>query len=112
MWRANPRPPNYTPFPQNAFSVGGGGGGGGGRGREEEWRSERTEQETKRHRGGFCEKEKREEKCGRGSEGGLVMRGEERKKERKSIYLQLPCEMLMGSLSSGKPAPAICSSVK
>lgn len=27
-------------------------------------------------------------------------------------YLQLPCEMLIGSLSSGKPAPAMCSSVK
>lgn len=58
-------------------------------------------------------------------EGGLVMRGRtaheqkkikinrEKGKEKKiMIYLQLPCEILMGSLSSGKPAPAICSSVK
>lgn len=28
------------------------------------------------------------------------------------LYLQLPCEMLIGSESSGKPAPAKCSSVK
>lgn len=49
------------------------------------------------------------------SEGGLVMSGgtvPKRREEEIRIYLQLPCEMLMGSLSSGKPAPAICSSVK
>lgn len=56
------------------------------------------------------------------SEEGLVMRrgrvhSKEKKEEKKetekrNIYLQLPCEMLIGSLSSGKPAPAICSSVK
>lgn len=28
------------------------------------------------------------------------------------LYLQLPCEILIGSESSGKPAPAKCSSVK
>lgn len=28
------------------------------------------------------------------------------------VYSQLPCEILIGSESSGKPAPAICSSVK
>lgn len=49
------------------------------------------------------------------SEGGLVMSGgtvPKRREKEIRIYLQLPCEMLMGSLSSGKPAPAICSSVK
>lgn len=49
------------------------------------------------------------------SNEGLAMKGgtvQETEEEEIRIYLQLPCEMLIGSLSSGKPAPAICSSVK
>lgn len=41
-----------------------------------------------------------------------MKRKKEKEKEEIRIYLQLLCEMLIGSLSSGKPAPAICSSVK
>lgn len=48
------------------------------------------------------------------SNEGLAMRGGtvQEAEEEIRIYLQLPCEMLIGSLSSGKPAPTICSSVK
>lgn len=48
---------------------------------------------------------------GLATRGGTLQETEEEEEEIR-IYLQLPCEMLIGSLSSGKPAPAICSSVK
>lgn len=44
--------------------------------------------------------------------GGTCNERKGKEMEEIRMYSQLPCEMLIGSLSSGKPAPAICSSVK
>lgn len=77
------------------------------------WRSKRRELPRR----GICEEEdneEREQSAGkeRGRTGNERRDSAQEEKEEIRIYLQLPCEMLIGSLSSGKPAPAICSSVK
>lgn len=87
----------------------------------EEQRDRTSERDTEK---GICKEEDKEEReksavrergrtCNERRDGAQEEkeRKRRRKKERR-IYLQLPCEMLIGSLSSGKPAPAICSSVK
>lgn len=88
------------------------------------WRSTGIEQVREIQRGGFAKwkAKRRGKRVQEESEEGLVMRRgrvhskekkeKRRKRKKRNIYLQLPCEMLIGSLSSGKPAPAICSSVK